>query len=268
MLFRSTVREIIDRIIAKRFHFDLKELHSRERELTFMRCNSDLASSLTLRNSCKFLHPHYDLIDAFFAKVPCERLKRHFATSAKLGATLDITEVEEEGFALYVSPAAIRREDTIDLDKCVRLKKSAYLTLKHRFGLAKSDILIARSGEGTIGKVSVFGLDEPAIFSDFTMRLRLRGSLLPAFAFYYFRSTLFQAQIEREKRGMGNMTNIFPSQVERLLVPDCDLGRQKAIAKEIEIAISEFENASQEALIEQKRIGEAVDKMLASVLGV
>jgi hypothetical protein len=43
------------------------------------------------------------------------------------------------------------------------------------------------------------------------------------------KSILFQAQIRREKRGMS-LPNIFPPQLETLLIPECALTRQKEIA--------------------------------------
>jgi hypothetical protein len=47
------------------------------------------------------------------------------------------------------------------------------------------------------------------------------------------RSTMFQAQVERHKRGMGNMTNIFPADVHRMLVIDCDRQTQDLLVSTI-----------------------------------
>ena len=84
------------------------------------------------------------------------------------------------------------------------------------------------------------------------MRVRLRSALDARFAWYYLRSILFQSQVEREKRGMGNMTNIFPSQVERLLIVDCPVERQKEIANEIAASIGEI--VLQQEQIQSRRI--------------
>jgi len=62
---------------------------------------------------------------------------------------------------------------------------------------------------------------------------------------------MFQAQVAREKRGMGNMTNIFPPEVERMLIVTCDRNRQDSLVAQI---TAELETrANQLRTIEQKR---------------
>ncbi len=76
--------------------------------------------------------------------------------------------------------------------------------------------------------------------------------MCPRFGWYYFRSVMFQSQVEREKRGMGNMTNIFPSQVERMFVPVCEPSRQTALAGQIDAELAKL--ARTHAAIEKKYI--------------
>ncbi len=83
-----------------------------------------------------------------------------------------------------------------------------------------------------MGKVAYYDSDEPALFSDFTMRLRFNARMNPLFAWLYFRSVMFQAQLFRELKG-ASLPNIFPSQVERLLVVACDRSRQDDLVKSI-----------------------------------
>jgi type I restriction enzyme, S subunit len=68
---------------------------------------------------------------------------------------------------------------------------------------------------------------------------------------YFFRSVMFQAQVEREKRGMGNMTNIFPSRVERMRIPTCSLSRQNKLADQITTSLAQIDAHC--AAIESKR---------------
>jgi hypothetical protein len=68
----------------------------------------------------------------------------------------------------------------------------------------------------------------------------------PDFANYFFRSVIFQQQVEREKRGMCNMTNIFPSQVQDMLIVDVPLARQNELASEV---------ATQLAALQRERDG-------------
>lgn len=104
-------------------------------------------------------------------------------------------------------------------------------------------MLINRSGEGTIGKSGLWDSDEPALASDFTMRLRFNDRINPRFAWFFFQSVMFQAQVTREKRGMGNMTNIFPPEVERMLVVTCRKSKQDALVRGVTAELDRRTNA-------------------------
>lgn len=109
---------------------------------------------------------------------------------------------------------------------------------------------MARSGEGTIGKAAILIDDYDAIFCDFTMRIRIQN-YNPQFLFYYLNSILFQPLVERQKKGLGNNTNIFPSQIKEFPVPDIDMQRQNAIAERITDEMDKQKAVDIE--IEQKR---------------
>jgi len=83
------------------------------------------------------------------------------------------------------------------------------------------------------------------------MRLRFNSRINPRFAWFFFQSVMFQAQVTREKRGMGNMTNIFPPEVERMLVVTCKTSQQDALVREITAELDRRTNAL--ASIESKR---------------
>lgn len=100
-----------------------------------------------------------------------------------------------------------------------------------------NDIIIARSGEGTIGKVALIdNEDTNAVFADFTMRVRLEN-YNPEFAYYFFRSVFFQHLVEHNKKGLGNNTNIFPSQIGEFPILDYSLEEQAKIVEKIKIRI-------------------------------
>ena len=108
--------------------------------------------------------------------------------------------------------------------------------------VAKDDILIARSGEGTIGKVALIeDEDLQGIFADFTMRIRLKN-YSPLFAYYYFRTEYFQYLVEVNKKGLGNNTNIFPSQIQELPMINMSLKSQQKIVDEIKAGIDKQED--------------------------
>ena len=223
-----------------------------------------MAAGFTLRNSAKFHHPDFELTERFFARTPHERVKAFVAVPIRLGATATKGDLIEEGDAYYVHPGATKKQRAIALEDCHQVTQEFYDAHQRRFGLRPGDVLINRSGEGTIGKSGIWESDEPALASDFTMRVRFNGAINPRFAWFFFRSVMFQAQVEREKRGMGNMTNIFPSQVERMHVVTCARPRQNELAAQITTALAALD--THRAAIESKRkeIDALIDEAIAA----
>jgi len=72
----------------------------------------------------------------------------------------------------------------------------------------------------------------------------------PRFAWFFFRSVMFQPQIERELRG-SSIPNIFPPEVERMLVVTCKKSKQDALARKVTAELDRRTNAL--ASIEFKR---------------
>ena len=117
--------------------------------------------------------------------------------------------------------------------------------------IQKDDILMIRSGEGSIGKVAIVENEVNAIFSDFVIRIRLKD-YNPKFAYYYFRTSYFQYLIEIYKKGLGNNTNIFPVVLQEFPIPNISLEEQTKIVKLIDKKISE--NKIIESKINEKRL--------------
>ena len=137
-----------------------------------------------------------------------------------------------------------------------------YSDSKQAKTVRKNDIILARSGEGTIGKVALIDDDElQGVFSDFTMRIRLKD-YNPEFAYYYFRTTYFQYLIEIYKKGLGNNTNIFPIVVREFPMLDISLEEQQRIVDKIHAEIAKQDEIKKQ--IESLR-GQ-IDVMIQDVL--
>jgi type I restriction enzyme S subunit len=255
---------IIDEILCGTFRYPLSEHRERQRARQFKRSFLSFGDSYSLRGSVKFHHPDYELTDAYFASTPHQHVKAYLTVPIRLGASLTQEVMDDEGEAYYVHPSATRHEERIDTRDCHRITQAYYDANKRRAGLRVGDVLINRSGEGTIGKVALFDLNEPCLFSDFTMRLRFAGPMNPRFAWFYFRSVMFQSQVEREKRGMGNMMNIFPSQVETLLVPACRRTRQDALANQITSALDDRRRELQTIESRRQEIAALIESALST----
>lgn len=232
--------DAINEILCDAFHYPLAEHKARERETKFNRRLSDFGHALTLRGSSRFHHPDGALLDSFFAQTPHEPLKNFIAVPIRLGATLTQGDLDEDGEAYYVHPSAVRYQGHIDVQECLRVPLSFYESNKRRNALKSGDVIVNRSGEAA-GKVAFFDAEEPCLFSDFTMRVRLSPRMSPVFAWYYFRSVMFQQQVNREKRGMS-LPNIFPTQVARLLVPKASREMQDDLAQTTTAALKALQN--------------------------
>ncbi|BCM93268.1 hypothetical protein IAD21_05157 [Abditibacteriota bacterium] len=226
---------VIDSHLSAAFEFSLATYRGRQQVQNFERSLSNLADGFSLRSSVKFHHPDFEIVADFLRAKPHKRIAEFLAIPIRLGAQLTQVAMDDDGEAFYVHPAAAKKQEPIQTADCHRITQEFFQDNRDRNGLRSGDVLINRSGEGTIGKVAIYDLkNQPCIFADFIMRLRFNEQMTPRFAWYYGRSLFFQSQIEREKRGMGNLTNIFPSQVETLFVPDIGRARQEELADAIE----------------------------------
>ena len=154
--------------------------------------------------------------------------------SSTLGKSISPSDYDESGEQYYVSMADIKnwRFETEEAKTVFQ----TYFNSNPNKRIALNDIIMARSGEGTIGKVALIdNEDNEAVYADFTMRIRLKD-YNPLFAYYYFRTDFFQYLIYTHKKGLGNNTNIFPSQLQKLPIPEISLTEQDEIANAIKTA--------------------------------
>ena len=226
---------IISSVFNSRYKLDIKKLHELQKEKYNTLTLSDFANNKDMRNSCKFhcksaQYAYNELKSRF-----CTKIKDYISEPIVLGASVSPSDYDENGEYRYLSMASIKTWQ-YDNDSA-QIVSDSYANDNQK-KVKKDDIIIARSGEGTIGKVALIQEDIDAIFCDFTMRLHLKN-YNPAFAYYYFRTEFFQELIYGYKKGLGNNTNIFPIQIQEFPIPDIDLAKQQEIVDEIQSRIDE-----------------------------
>ena len=178
-----------------------------------------------------------------------------------LGKSVSPSNYDDNGDYFYVSMANIKNWKFEGEDS--KLISNEYSKENKNKTVAKNDILIARSGEGTIGKVALIDDEDlKGIFADFTMRIRLQN-YNPLFAYYYFRTEYFQYLIEVNKKGLGNNTNIFPSQIQEFPMIDIPLKNQQKIVDEIKAELDKQEEMKQKIEAERNKIDEMIEKAIA-----
>ncbi|WP_249270093.1 restriction endonuclease subunit S, partial [Haemophilus influenzae] len=127
--------------------------------------------------------------------------------------------------------------------------------------LQKGDILINSTGEGTAGRVTLFGLDGDFVVDSHITIFRPNEKVLPKFAMYSLAHIGFKT-IERMATGASGQIELNLSTIGNIsfLVPD--LNEQQSIVNqinEIETQISELEKVLENSRQEKKAV---LDKWL------
>jgi type I restriction enzyme M protein len=139
------------------------------------------------------------------------------------GDSPPITEYvsETEGYALVVKSGSninkhgqlVPRGDFIEEAVFEEYKKK-------KLELKDGDILLASTGEGTLGKCCVFRLKKPAIPEGHVTVIRVdQNEIYPEYLCDYLRRGFGAAQMARLFTGSTGMVEVTPEDVDRILVP-------------------------------------------------
>jgi len=249
--------EIINKIFARNFPFDLEKFEETKQIHNYYINLSRFGNNRDIRLSVKFHREAGDFVNRELKNITKKKLRDFISVPIVLGKGISPADYEEDGDYYYIAMANIKnwqfeKEDARSVSK-------EYSDHNKNKTVSKNDILIARSGEGTIGKVALIDDNLKGIFSDFTMRIRLKN-YNPLFAYYYFRTEYFQYLIEINKKGLGNNTNIFPNQIQEFPMIDISLEKQAEIVAEIKDELDEQQKTIQKIEIERNKIGEIIKK--------
>lgn len=251
-------QKIINEVFAEEFGFDLEKFEELRRERTYFIDLSNCANNKDLRQSVKFHKEAGVFVWEELKKVTNKRIKHFLAEPIVLGAGISPSEYDEDGKYYYISMASIKNWEFEK--ETARLVSDEYASKHQDKAIRKNDIILARSGEGTIGKVALIEEEDiNGIFSDFTMRIRL-SNCNPLFAYYYFRTKYFQYLIEINKKGLGNITNIFPSQIQEFPMIAVDLKKQHEIVGKIKEEINRYEEVKKQIETKKDEINEIIKK--------
>lgn len=196
----------------------------------------NIALNPDMRFSFKFHAPSVDFaLNALRAKAH-KRLNDYLSEPIVLGASVSPEDYDGTSDKIYFSMATIKTW-SFSKDSANAVSEEYFEENKVK-AVRAGDILMARSGEGTIGKVALVPRDVEGICADFTMRIRFDPKLcLPEFARFFLMSKYFQHAVYGEKKGLGNNTNIFPVQLRELPFIDIPLAEQRRVVHEINALI-------------------------------
>ena len=253
-------QEVINKVFAKEFGFDLEKFEELKKIKNYYLDLLAFGNNRDIRQSVKFHREAGIFVIKQLKKVTSKKIKDFIAEPIVLGKGISPKDYAENGDYFYISMANIKNWKFESEDS--KLVSKEYSDQNQNKTVSKNDILIARSGEGTIGKVALIDDEDLlGIFSDFTMRVRLKN-YNTHFAYYYFRTDYFQYLIEVNKKGLGNNTNIFPSQIQEFPMIDIPLKAQQKIVDEIKAELDKQEEIKSKIENERNKIDEIIEKAI------
>jgi type I restriction enzyme, S subunit len=246
--------EIINDVFTTRFGWDTAKFNELK-NIHIMNCDfSSFSNNVDSRFSFKFHNKAGEFVWQTLQAQTSMHLKDYLAENITLGKSISPDDYDENGDQFYVSMADIKnwRFETEE----AKTVSQSYFDANFNKRISLNDIIMARSGEGTIGKVAIIDSEEnEAIYADFTMRIRLKD-YNPTFAYYYFRTDFFQYLIYTHKKGLGNNTNIFPGQLREFPMLAPPLSVQDEIVNQIDKMISEQQKIESQINLKKKEIND------------
>jgi type I restriction enzyme, S subunit len=232
---RQKPLDIINKVFGEEFNFDWKVFERLKKQKTYSSNLNEFANNIDCRMGLKFHNLAGKFLHSFLVSKTTKKIKDFIAVPIVLGKSVSPSDYDEDGEFFYIAMSNIKTY-AFDPEDCKKVSDN-YSSSNLKKTVQKGDILLARSGEGTIGKVALIeDEDLNAIFADFTQRIRLTN-YNKLFAYYYFRSEFFQYLVYTHKKGLGNNTNIFPSQIQEFPIPDWDDVKQTETVEKIKTQI-------------------------------
>lgn len=230
---------IIDSIFARYFGFDYLRFNELRKIKSYSCGLSIFSNNPDLRFSTKFHRESGSFVMDQLKRITEKKIKHFISEPIVLGASVSPGDYSDDGEYYYISMATIK-ELQFSAEGANTVSRN-YSDSKTDKMVRKNDIILARSGEGTIGKLALIDDENTqGVFADFTMRIRLKD-YMPEFAYYYFRTSYFQYLIEIYKKGLGNNTNIFPVVIQEFPMIDISLEEQQRIVSDIHSEIARQE---------------------------
>jgi type I restriction enzyme, S subunit len=253
---------IINQIFGEELGFDWDKFERLKKQKTYSSNLKEFSNNIDCRMGLKFHNLAGKYLQSFLISKTAKKVKDFINEPIVLGKSVSPSDYDDDGDYYYIAMSNIKTY-AFDPEDCKKVSEE-YAKSNLKKTVQKGDILLARSGEGTIGKVALIEDEEMnAIFADFTQRIRLTN-YNKLFAYYYFRSEFFQYLVYTHKKGLGNNTNIFPSQIQEFPIPDWDETKQTQIVEKIKNQIDAQNLIDQQIEAKQQQINEIIENAIKS----
>ena len=174
-----------------------------------------------------YWHPRYERLLSE-CRAPLEPLG-DFIAQITYGAIVTGRELPPDPDGCVLLGQGALRHSGVDLSDCPRIDADSPWVLE-RTVIARGDLLIARSGAGSLEKnrLAVYHSDEPAVVDCWVDLVRLEG-IDPDFVAVFLKTRFGWTQIHRLINGVGP-ANLSFDEIRSLRVPPGDSALQQTIA--------------------------------------
>ena len=133
--------------------------------------------------------------------------------------------------------------------------------------ISENDVLLASTGEGTLGKAIVYDADVRAIADSHVSIIRLKDDILPEYAVWFLRSELGQRQIQRLFTGATGLIELPEDAVKRiLLLTPTDKSEQQSLVRGWVAEVREAEALENEARAKRQQAHDQFVESLQSYM--
>ncbi|BCX15655.1 MAG: hypothetical protein KatS3mg097_547 [Candidatus Parcubacteria bacterium] len=249
---------IVDEVFSKYFKLDLKQYSNLEKKHIFGEDLFNLSKSAQLRSSLKFHHPKFDFVLKKIKEFKTVKLKQLLKEPVRRGVQ---PEYEEEGGILVIKTINVNKEGYIDLTETEFVSDEFYNKVKKKAGIQQGDILITSTGEGR-GKVSLYDLDEPAIIDTHISIVRCKEDVNKKYLTYFLLSSMGENQLSILEQAIKGTPEIYPREIEKLIViyPPSEI--QNKIVEEIETKLNEQRKITRQI----EKLKQEIDKLIEKAI--
>lgn len=204
---------------------------------------SDILSDECHRFDYKYLNPKTKLLIKNLYEKNNLSIKDINTIATGRGKSPDLEQYvdEKDGYAIVIKAGNISKYGTIISESNDWIEKSVYEEYQscanHTNIIAeKYDVLVASTGDGTLGKAAVFDLDVPAIVDGHVTIIRAnRKKIDPYYLADYIRKGAGAIQINRAYTGATGLIELTPEQLDSVVVDTLEdsVKKQKELSRKL-----------------------------------
>ncbi len=251
----APTQEIINKVFAREFKFDLEKFEELKRgkffELEISKLNTPLIRSTVIQNNYKseYLKKFLKNNTLFLKDIITKPIKRgkqpeYTEDGVKIIKTLNI------------------QKGHINFDEVQFVSDEFLKNNEEKAGIYQKDLLLTSTGMGR-GKFALYDEEEICFADSHISIIRFnQEKTLPYFLSYYCQSFFGIEQLKYIEMHIKGTPEIYETQLNYFQIPDLSLQDQQKIVDEIKTELDKQENMRQKIIMERNKIDEIIEKTI------